>query len=657
LRNDVPNDQRLLRIVHLEDEPNDAELVQLTLERAGLACHIESASTRDRFESLLERGELDLILSDFSMPAFDGFTALEIARRRVPDVPFIFVSGTLGEEAAVDSLKRGATDYVLKQRLTRLAPAAIRALEEADERRRRKHAEAGLEQERKFLMVVLDSIEAGVVACDSAGHFTLFNRAAREIHGIPAHAVRLEAIADYYRLFAPDGQTPLSNEARPLRRALAGERLRNVEMVIRPRDGAPRTVLASAQPIEAAAGERAGAVMAVHDISDRKRLEEQFRHAQKMEAIGRLAGGVAHDFNNLLTVIMGCSQMIATGIGEEHSAYDDLIEIQRAADRAASLTGQLLAFSRQQILDPSVLDLNSVVADVGPMLRRLIGPDVDLRTEMDAKLAPVKADRGQLQQVLLNLAVNARDAMPTGGILTMATHDVVIDAAKAARFSDLTPGRYTVLEAKDTGVGMDADTRARIFEPFYTTKEPGKGTGLGLSTVHGIVKQSGGHIEVTSEPGRGTTFRIYLPHAEESTESPAAPPSRLPRGGTEALLVVEDEDPVREYMKRTLRGAGYSVMEARDGEEAMRVCLETGIPLDLVITDVLMPRMRGTELARRLADFRPELKVLLVSGYPDPAFLEESGAKPEAEILQKPFPPHVLLNKVREVLETRERAA
>jgi nitrogen-specific signal transduction histidine kinase/CheY-like chemotaxis protein len=413
-------------------------------------------------------------------------------------------------------------------------------------------------------------------------------------------------------------------------------------------------VLASAQPIEPAGGRHAGAVMAVHDISDRKRLEAQFRHAQKMEAVGRLAGGVAHDFNNLLTVIMGCSQMLGAELVENERARTDLTEIQRAAGRAATLTGQLLAFSRQQLLNPRVLDLNETVEDVSPMLHRLIGPEVDLCTRLDPSLKPVKADPGQIHQVIMNLAVNARDAMPHGGTLTLATRDVNVDASPARDPADLPPGRYAVLEATDTGAGMDAETMSRIFEPFFTTKEPGKGTGLGLSTVHGIVKQSGGHIEVTSEPGRGTTFRIHLPHADEALESEttghaATRPSR----GTEAVLLVEDEAPVRAFMRRTLEQAGYRVTEARDGEEALQACSASGAVVDLVITDVLMPRMRGTELVRRLAQLKPALKVLLVSGYPDPASLEENGVRTDAEMLQKPFGPEDLLLKVRQVLESR----
>ena len=649
----------VLHILHLEDERNDVELVQDTLETSGLSCRITHVDTREGFLGALGDDGLDLILSDFSLPAFDGFTALQLARERVPDVPFIFVSGTLGEEAAVDSLKRGATDYVLKQRLGRLVPAARRALEESAERRRRKEAEAGLRKEQQFLKVVLDSVEAGVVACDENGAFTLFNRAAREIHGLPDEPSPSERWIAQFELFQPDGITALSFDESPLLRALRGERLRNVELVIQPRSGPRRTVVASAQPIGSQDGRALGAVMAVHDITDRKRLEEQFRHAQKMDAVGRLAGGVAHDFNNILTVILGGAQVIESQLAPTDPLREDLAEIERAADRAATLTRQLLAFSRLQILNPRIIDLNAAVTEIEQMLRRLIGPDIELSTSLATPIGAIQADPGQVQQVILNLAVNARDAMPEGGRLALATREIAIDGAAARHVPDLKPGRYTVLEVSDTGVGMTEETRHRIFEPFFTTKEPGKGTGLGLSTVHGIVTQSGGHVEVESAPGRGTTLRIFLPVVDREPDAAHGPASGVrgpaPRG-TGVVLVVEDEEPVRAYLRRTLESAGYDVLEARDGVEALETCETRRARIDLVITDVLMPRMRGTELAERLHDRRPDLKVLLISGYPDPALIQDNEVHDSA-VLQKPFGPDTLLDRVRRMLERSPKAA
>jgi PAS domain S-box-containing protein len=514
-------------------------------------------------------------------------------------------------------------------------------------------------QEKQFLNAVLDSVEAGVVACDAEGAFTLFNRAARALHGLPDEPAPSERWIAHFELFQPDGVTPLPLEDSPLFQALRGERPRNVEMVIKPRQGAPRTVVASAQPIEPADGNTAGAVMAVHDITDRKRLEAQFRQSQKMDAIGRLAGGVAHDFNNILTVILGCSQIIDAKLGPEAEVREDLGEIERAAERAAALTHQLLAFSRLQILDLKVLDLNAVVTDIEQMLRRLIGPDVDLRTSIAASDATIRADAGQIQQVILNLALNARDAMPRGGQLTIGTREMRLDEEQVRHDPDLAAGRYVLLEVTDTGVGMDEETRSRIFEPFFSTKEPGKGTGLGLATVHGIVKQSGGHVEVWSEPGRGAAFRIYLPRVEAQARAPEPGARGGPAAalrGSEVVLVVEDEDPVRSFLLRTLQGGGYRVLEARDGVEALATCAAQDTPIDLVITDVLMPRMRGTELAARLAALNPRPKVLLISGYPDPSMFQD--AEPaESRVLQKPFGPETLLLEVRRVLEGNVQAA
>jgi signal transduction histidine kinase len=382
-----------------------------------------------------------------------------------------------------------------------------------------------------------------------------------------------------------------------------------------------------------------------------ERLEQQLRQAQKMEAVGRLAGGVAHDFNNMLTIISGYGGLLLDhpSIFEPLRGYVN--EIKNASTRAASLTRQLLAFSRQQVLAPRVLALNAVVANIEKMLKRLIGEDIELVTILGESLWPVKADPGQLEQVLLNLAVNARDAMPSGGVLTIETANVEMDSASAQAHFPLPPGRYVLLAFSDTGIGMDAETQTRIFDPFFTTKEKGKGTGLGLAMVYGIVKQSGGYIWVNSEVGKGTTFKIYLPRTEAEVDVSGPLRSAFEaQQGTETLLLVEDEDAVRALVRNVLREKGYRILEACRGEEALELAEQYGGPIDLLVTDVVMPQMNGRELARRLITLLPQIKVLYISGYADSAVWHQGGPDSGGAFLQKPFSPEALARKVREIL-------
>lgn len=388
------------------------------------------------------------------------------------------------------------------------------------------------------------------------------------------------------------------------------------------------------------------------DISERKRLEADLLRSQKMEAIGRLAGGVAHDFNNLLTVITGYAELVLKSLPEDSLHRPDLQEIKKAGDRAAALTRQLLAFGRNQSLHVRSVDLNAVVIEMERMLRRLIGEDVELATVLSSPLGEVKADPGQIEQVIMNLAVNARDAMPKGGRLSIETADVELDDVYARQHIGVKPGRYVMLAVSDTGKGMDAETLSHLFEPFYTTKGLGQGTGLGLSTVYGIVQQSGGHIWVYSEPGHGTTFRIYLPRttrARRATKGDTARRRNL--AGTETLLLVEDEEMVRTLACQILRQFGYRVLEAKGAKDAIRVSRGHDGPIHLLLTDVIMPRVGGPELAARLAREREEMKVLYMSGYTENALHQQGALRPETLLLQKPFTADALGRKVRDALD------
>jgi nitrogen-specific signal transduction histidine kinase/CheY-like chemotaxis protein len=383
-----------------------------------------------------------------------------------------------------------------------------------------------------------------------------------------------------------------------------------------------------------------------------KQLTEQLLQSQKLEAVGRLAGGIAHDFNNFLTAIIGYADLSLRRMLPDDPLRRNLSEIKRASDRAASLTRQLLAFSRKQVMQPKVIDLNSVITEIEKMLRRMIGEDVELRTVLQSELGSVKADPGQIEQVIMNLALNARDAMPTGGKLTIETADTYLDEAYARQHVMVEPGSYVMLAVSDTGTGMDALTREHIFEPFFTTKEVGKGTGLGLSTVYGIVKQSGGNIWVYSEIGSGTAFKIYLPRVPDNAEEYKRLPTLrdLPTG-TETILIVEDEEMVRKLARSVLETSGYKVIEAACGADARVIGERNDEEIHLLLTDVVMPELSGREVANLLLTRHPEMRILYMSGYADDAIIRHGVLDEGTNFIQKPFSPHALALKVREVLD------
>jgi PAS domain S-box-containing protein len=493
---------------------------------------------------------------------------------------------------------------------------------------------------------VLENIAEGACLAEEGGTIVYTNRAFDAMFGY-GHGELTGRDLGVVNAYPPEENAHILEEVRERLRASGSW---SGEFSNRRKDRTPLTTFARISPLNL--GGKRHWVCVQEDATGRKRLEEQFRQAQKMEAVGRLAGGVAHDFNNLLTVISGYCQILLGAARPGDAAWEPLQQIQAAGERAASLTRQLLAFSRKQLLQPRVLDLNAVLADMEKLLRRLIGEDVDLITIPRPELHSVTIDPGQLEQVVMNLAVNARDAMPRGGKLILETANVELDETYARQHPELRPGAYVMLAVSDTGHGMDEATRAHIFEPFFTTKEPGKGTGLGLATVYGIVKQSGGFIYGYSEPGHGSTFKIYLPRCGGSPPPAAAPgpPARLPRGW-ETVLLAEDQEDVRRLARRVLEMHGYAVLEARNGEEALQVAGGYGGEIRLLVTDVVMPRMSGRHLADRLAAGRPHVRVLYLSGYTEDAIVHHGVLDPAMAFLQKPFTPEALARKVREVLD------
>ncbi|MBM3777027.1 MAG: response regulator [Acidimicrobiia bacterium] len=637
-----------LKALIVEDSPDDAELLLRHLRRQGLEIAFLRVQTAPAMRQALSDEDWDVVLSDYSMPEFSAEEALGILKESGLDIPFIIVSGTIGEETAVRSLKAGAHDFLVKSQLSRLVPALQREVREAARRRRLRATELRLSETRERMRFALDASGVGTWETELATGATVWSEVFERMHGVAAggFAGTLEALLVLVH----------ANDRESVRDRLAQARsnhgdLRYEYRVVRA-DGSTRWIASIGRTFYHDDGRPVRAAGIGIDITSQKEYEEHLRQVQRMESIGNLAGGVAHDFNNLLSVIDGYSHFLMERLAADAEAMADLREVRSAVTRASELTRQLLAFSRRQVLEPHVVSLNDLVGGLQKMLRRLIEENVRIECDLAPGLPPVHVDPGQIDQVLVNLAVNARDAMPDGGVLTIETSQVELRADDARRHEPLQPGPHVALSVRDTGSGMAPDVLARAFEPFFTTKPVGQGTGLGLATVYGIVRQSGGRIDVTSEPGAGTTFRLYFP-AMTGREPEKLSDLRAPSAGTtgtETLLVVEDDRTLRILDERILRRLGYEVLMAADGTEARRLCASHAGPVHVLLTDVIIPGGSGPALAEWIVRERPGIRVVYMSGYTDNTIAHHGVLAPGTHFVQKPFTSDQLARKIREAL-------
>lgn len=636
-------------ILVVDDNQGLATLIEKYLRREGLRG--ESVSDGAQALAWLAAGNrADLLLVALKLADCKAEDLFRVLNERNQEVPAVVLCGHGEERQAVTLMKRGvAHDYLMKDgTLLELLPTVVKqVLEQVDRNRLLHEAEVAYEHLRKHYEMILHAAGEGICGLDLEGRITFVNPAALRLLGYEQADILGQDLAALAERASAD------THGRVRDALAANTTFRSHDQTFYRKDGSCFPIEYTSTPIREN-DQQIGSVFVFKDVSQRRSLEEQVRQSQKLEAVGRLAGGVAHDFNNLLTVVSGYSELLSANPSLDQRAREAVGEIQRSAERAIAVTRQLLAFSRKQLLQPRPVDLNAVITDITKLIRRLIGEDITLTTHLADGLASVTADPGQLEQVILNLAVNSRDAMPEGGTLTVTTANVTVDSATARGSPGLAPGSYAMLTVSDTGVGMDAETRARAFEPFFTTKEAGRGTGLGLATVYGIVVQSGGSIDVQSEPMRGTTFRVLLPQTERPQPKPPGRTNNAASlGGTETVLLVEDEETVRGLAARVLRGHGYQVLEAADAAEAERMAATGGRFLHLLLTDVVMPGVSGLELARRLSSDRPKMRVLYMSGYTDETIDRRGVLDGNVAFLPKPFLPEALARKVREVLDAK----
>jgi PAS domain S-box-containing protein len=624
-----------LSILVVDDDDQILKTVSDILRLRGY--NPEASSTAQRALEVAGRaGPPAIAIIDLRLPDMDGIELVTRLRSMSELTEVVILTGNATTESAIRALREHSYDYLVKP----VEPdQLLESIGRAGERWQRRRAEAAMRQSEDRLRKVFEATADALIVSNDSGQIVDANRAAGELSGMSTADLCTRNLTEFLmpkagpRPPSADGQAPMSSGEMRFRRA----------------DQAVRVV-----DVRGASFAPGLYVHAIRDLSAQRQLEEELRHSQKMDAIGRLAGGVAHDFNNMLTAIGCYSELLMSSLDKQDVRREDVDEIMKASRRAAALTSQLLAFSRKQILQPRIMDLTEVTGEIQRLLERLIGEDIELISRCESGVWPVRADPDQIGQVLLNLSVNSRDAMPNGGTLTIETSNLTLTQPRAIAHDVVAPGEYVVLRVSDTGVGIPAEAEQHVFDPFFTTKAAGKGTGLGLSTVYGIVKQSGGYIELQSTLGVGTTFSIYLPRAEAVSARLAQSDERaIERAAPATILLVEDDATLRKLVERILRREGHEVLAAAHGADAVRMSELREGHVDLLITDVVMPGMNGREVVERLRASRPEIGVLYMSGYTDDAVIVRGVSDLQDSLLQKPFTSADLIRKVSEVLAAR----
>lgn len=636
-----------LRILIVEDVPADAELMQYELQDGGLKCLVHRVETESAFVSALSEFSPDVILSDYSLPRFDGETALLIARQRVPDTPFIFVTGALGEELAIDLLRKGATDYVLKNRLARLPIAVSRALREVEELKANEQAQAELRATQELLKKVATAVEQaaeGIMITDKDGYVEYINPAVTGINGYSGG----EIIGREYTVLRSDSHDPAFYDV--MWRTIKEGKVWKGRLQRRKKDGSVYDAEETISPVKDPSGAIVNYVFLGRDITERLRLEEQLRQAQKMEAIGTLAGGIAHDFNNVLAGIMGFTEMVMEDLPPDGPEHRRLKLALKGANRGRDLVKQILAFSRQTGHDRKSLVLSQIIEEALRLLRPALPSTIEIVWKSLTNDDEILADPVHMHQILMNLCTNAAHAMrQEGGVLDISLSKIVIAEGDRGPVPEMVPGEYLELEVRDTGSGMTPQTLKRIFDPFFSTKK-GEGTGLGLSVVHGIVKSYDGYIIVESEPGKGSTFRVHLPKSRDLVR---AEPERTASftGGNERILLVDDEDILVELSKQRLTRFGYRVEATTGSMDALAIFRKDPHGFDLVITDHTMPGMTGMDLAAELLKIRATIPIILCTGYSETVSQERASQIGIKGFLMKPVGKDELAQAIRRALD------
>lgn len=644
--------EKPLRVLLIDDSADDAKIVVRELKHGGYEPDYDLVDSADTVRAALDNSTWDLVLADYTMPGFSGLDALKELRGRGLDTPFIFVSGSIGEDVAVAAMKAGAQDYLIKGNLKRLVPAIDRELQEARTRADSVRAEAGRKRAEEKLRQLSQLVEQSVnliMITDTNGVIDYVNP-----QFLTATGYKIEEVVGRTPTLLKSEQAPAPEWSKLWAAVLSGRNWRG-EFANKRKDGSVMFVSASIFPLKDDSGSITHFVSIQEDVTHRKEIEEQLRRSQRMEALGQLTGGLAHDFNNLLTIVISNLDLLASESvpgSETRSAAEGALE---ASLRGAALIRQLLAFARRQPLEAKVFEANERVVGIMDLLRRTLGEQVKIEMKLAKDLWLTATDPAQVESAIVNLAINSRDAMPNGGRLTIETANKHLDQQYSSENPDVTPGDYVMLAVSDSGEGMPREVLNRVLEPFFTTKGQGKGTGLGLSMVYGFTKQSRGHLKIYSEVGHGTTVRLYLPRAavDAAVHVVEQRPVEATRATREAtILVVEDNVGVRSVALRQLRSLGYRVIETENAASALAV-LRTSDPIDLLFTDVVMPgNMTGVQLAKEARTFRPELKVLMTSGFSEIPGSENGLSDGRMRFLGKPYRKHELAQRVRDLLES-----